>query len=129
MPPTSKFDRRKFFATAIAFIAGLLTPKPKLEAPELVTKGWAPDWIIAFRAEHAHRHGQAYCYIDNGHLCYVWPQPHVAFDVPQFHRHAFALTSEPMTQGEAFDHLDQMMDRWNADPFFPETQHSARIES
>lgn len=102
MFPSNKTSRRGFFAAAIAFIAAVLTPKPKT-----TTLGTAPassETTIRVSA-----------YMDRGHMFYEWypdPRQPVAYFLDrdglhvwppgadrtmglQFHRDAFTLTTEP----------------------------------
>lgn len=147
MPPTSKFGRRKFFAGAIAFVAALLTPRPKASAA-LVTKGWAEPPQM----------GQAYTYFEKGHQFYIWPEvppaPMPAFfvdaegnvfefsgcgrinittpplDFPfTFHRDAFTFGSPRLSDEEvdvAFREVNAMIDRWNTEPFHAVQDFHAR---
>lgn len=134
MFPSSKTSRRGFFAAAIAFIAAVLTPKPKT-----TTLGTAPassETTIRVSA-----------YMDQGHVFYewypdpgepvayfldragvhVWPPGANRFPDLQFHRDAFALTMDPATPEEAETALREynaMMDRWAREP-----SYSVRIES
>jgi hypothetical protein len=106
-------NRRDFFAAIVAFIAGLFGKKALASLPH--RSGWPDGWIPP-----AH---EFYSYLDGGHIFHVWPHPpepvSFFFDaggklwefgptstklwepvgfptLPQFHRHAFALVSDPV---------------------------------
>lgn len=132
-------NRRAFFNSAIAFVAALFAPKPKLAAKppcdRLMTKGWAEPLPP----------GQFYAYRENGHLFYqFWPEPPSghAFSIingelweftpdairvstllppfPSFHREAFAFSTPRLTEGEAdraLDEVNQIIDRWSSEPW------------
>lgn len=133
MSPSSKVNRRQWFAGIIATIAAILTPKPKLDLS---------------RAAFQPAPGQAYAtaHLEGGHTFYdIWPQPQepVAFvmgadgELYQFgasgiERISFTLEMPRLGDEqveEAFDEVNRMIDLWKVEPLFPRVEHHARIQS
>lgn len=115
-------NRRKFFASAIAFIAALFTPKPELD---LSRKAFQSGQIG----------GRGFDFYPSDHGFHVWTAP--SSEVPvfpplQFHRDAFTLSTPPLTADQvdaAFDEVNSMIDRWKTEPLFPKIEHRAYIAS
>lgn len=131
-------NRRKFFAQAIAFVAALFTPKPKVETPPAPLDAELLDSVFAPQTT-------AYAWHEDGHYFYqFWPPPTrpVAYAVDHagklwelkgvadaepvglplsFSRDAFTLSTPKLSPEEidhAYDEVNAMIDRWAKEPLF-----------